>query len=74
MAKQLTFNIPDDKYDRFIAAWSVNYQDQILDPDGSGTLPNPQTRAQFAKEQIRDMLHSQVRNYESTQVMDIGIT
>ena len=68
MAKQLTFQIPDDKYDLFIDSWSEGYQDEI---DGQ---PNPQTRPQFAKALIVRMFHERVRAFESSKISEIGIT
>ena len=68
MAKQLTFQIPDDKYDLFIDAWSEGYQTEI---DGE---PNPETKPQFAKKIVVRTLHDRVRAFESAKVPEIGIT
>ena len=65
---QLTFNIPEDKKDLFIEAWSDTWQETI---DGA---PNPETRAQFAKRQIKMFLAERVKSYEAQQTPPIEIT
>ena len=60
MAK-LTFDIPDARMPEFIDAWAEGYQDTI---DGA---PNPQTKQQFARQQIRNALAGRVHAYQSIQ-------
>ena len=54
---QITFTIPDAIKDRVINAFAKRYayQETITNSDGT-TSPNPQTKAQFAKQVITDLL------------------
>ena len=67
-----TLTIPNDKLQDTLDAWSEGY---------SATLPgggaNPQTRTQFAKEQIRQAVNNHVYQYlirQQTPPGDPGIT
>lgn len=68
MAFQLTFLIPDDKKDLFIDAFAQGWLDTI---DGQ---PNPETKPQFAKRQIKQMFTQHVRMYQAQQIPEIDIT
>lgn len=53
----LSFTIPDEHLAGVVEAFAVKfgYQAQIQDPavtDGISTIPNPQTKAAFAKEKM----------------------
>lgn len=67
---QLIFNIPDEKLPRVInvLADRFKYQTQIegIDPDtGQVTLmPNPQTKAQFVKNEISKLIKNLVVDWE----------
>lgn len=63
---QITFTIPDAKMPTVIDAWSEGYQDTI---DGQ---PNPQTKQQFAKQQMAAMIKVKVRQYEVNQHVIAG--
>lgn len=67
-----TLTIPNNKLQDTIDAWSEGYQSTL--PDGS---PNPQTRAQYAREQIRQAVNNHVYQYlirQQTPPEDPGIT
>jgi hypothetical protein len=77
----LTFNIPDADMPRVIKAWGEGWQEEVMtpgtpgDPESQPTWnPNPQTKAQFAKEQIRRLISDRVRQYEALQAEPISIT
>lgn len=71
MPALLTLNVPDQATaDRIVTALcAVNgYQDTVPDPANIGqTIPNPQTRQQFAKAQVMQFLRQTVVNYERSQ-------
>jgi hypothetical protein len=57
----ITLTIPDEQAARVMNALCVRYgyQETIADPNGGDVLqyiPNPQTKAQFAREQIISFL------------------
>lgn len=54
---RFSFNLPDDKFDAVIGAFANanGYQETIADSNNQ-VIPNPQTREQFAKKFVRDLL------------------
>lgn len=66
---QVSFTIPDGilaRVNNGIAAYH-GYKDQIPDPSNpSATIPNPQTKAQFNKEKIKETIKSWVVAAESS--------
>jgi hypothetical protein len=58
---QLIFNIPDERMQELVDAWALGYQPTI---NGS---PNPQTKQQYAKEQIRLVIASRVTKHQQAQ-------
>ena len=65
----LSFQIPDNRMQDLIDAWGVTYSD--VTSEGS---PNPQTKAQYAKEQIRLVIVQRVRDYLTAQQPEFPIT
>lgn len=63
----ITITIPDPVAQRVITAVSeyFGYAAQIPDPATGGSIPNPETRAQFSQRMIRDYLKTIVKNYEA---------
>ena len=55
----LTFTIPDEYLGDVIEAMAFNYgyQDNVIDENGS-IIPNPQTKVQFAKTTIRNIIRN----------------
>jgi hypothetical protein len=69
-----TITIPNDKLPDLIAAYSVDYMETL--PNGQ---PNPQTRAQYAKEELLRTIKQRVIDYKKNQYSlpdfdDNGIT
>jgi hypothetical protein len=62
---QLTFNIPDDQMSRLVDAWGAGHPE---------AAPEGETKAQFAKQNIKRMIMVGVRNFEAQQVPEINIT
>lgn len=58
----ITLTIGNGTLTDLINAFGETYQATL--PDGT---PNPQTKVQFAKEQVRQMLKSQVIEYKKRQ-------
>lgn len=61
---QLTFTIPDAQMARVIDALCGAYGYRTETSPG---VPNPQTRPQFAREQVRNFIASAVRAWEGRQ-------
>ena len=62
----LSITIPDPIKDRVLLGFTAasGYQEEV--DDGTGTMiPNPQTRAQYAKEVLKALVKSRVVAYES---------
>jgi hypothetical protein len=71
---QIALIIPDAQLARVITAISVTHQYSATLPNGD---PNPQTEAQFAKQQIANWVKNVVTRYESEQAAvnnDINVT
>jgi len=64
----LTFQIPDSRMQDLIDAWGQGWPETV---DGA---PNPQTKAQFAKEQIRRMIVRRVKDHVTSQQPEFPIT
>lgn len=72
---QLSFTIPDASKDIFIDAWSQNYQANVPDPDNPGQfIPNPVTKAQHAKNEVKVMMVQRVKMHQQSLQPDIDIT
>jgi hypothetical protein len=65
----LTFQIPDERMQDLIDAWGDGWRATL--PNGD---PNPQTKQQYAKERIRQMIVNGVKHYESQQLQEFPIT
>lgn len=71
----LTFTIPDARMPDLIDAWGAGWLAQIPDQDNPGSMiPNPETKPQFAKENIRRMIVERVRVYEGRQLPEFPVT
>lgn len=67
MAK-FTITIPDDKVSEIVQAISdrTGWTATILDENGN-EIPNPETRAQWSKRQIRDYIKNLYRKWKAQQ-------
>lgn len=66
----ITITIPDAVITRVLDALSLGrgYQTEIPDPDNPGqTIPNPASKANYAKAQLKSFVRSEVRSYESVR-------
>lgn len=71
----LTFQVPDDKMAELVDAWSTGYLAEVPDPSSRGDMiPNPQSKEDFAKEQIKKMIADRIRVHISTQGPEFPIT
>jgi hypothetical protein len=71
----LTFNIPDERMPDLIEAWGDGWTADVIDPDNPGEyMPNPLTKPQYAKEQIRRSLVQRVKQFQAAALEDIPIT
>lgn len=64
---QLTITIPDVALQRVLAAFAANFGYRLAVPDPANpgqTIPNPQTLAAFAQEQVRLWVKGIVKNHE----------
>lgn len=64
----MSFNTGSVPLSRIVDAMALiyGYPENIEDPENPGqTIPNPQTKAQFAKEQIRWIIVDAVREAEA---------
>ena len=66
---ELKFTIPDDRMSDLVDAWGAGWGPELITGE-----PNPLTKPQFAKEQIRKMIVSKVREHELAQEPDFPIT
>lgn len=71
----ITITIPDGKKDAIISAFAVvyGYETEVLDGDGN-LIPNPQTKKDFALEQLRDFVRSVYKSQKVTEADDARIT
>jgi hypothetical protein len=71
---QLIIDIPDNKVDDVVDSicFAYNYQDQIEQFDASGNstgfIPNPETKIQFAKKQIIQLIKIEVIRAKKSQL------
>ena len=65
---QITINIPNAVLQRTLDAvcYKNGYQDEILD-ENENPMPNPQSKAEFAKAWVVSVVKHQVKIYESEQ-------
>lgn len=68
----ISFNIPDAAMPRVIDAFATAYQYQatVPNPNGEGTVPNPQTKAQFARQRILSYIQEVVRAAEASAAVE----
>lgn len=76
---QLTFNIPDAQMPNVTQAYGRGrgWMAEIPDPevlDGETMIPNPETEAKYAKQQISQDIQAQVKHYQGGQIEEIPIT
>lgn len=65
MPLNFSLTVPDADRSRVLDAFAVRYGYQNDIPDGSGgTMPNPETRGQFAKRMVSDYIRQVVREAE----------
>ena len=66
-----TVTIPDDKKDEIIDAICANYryQETVTDPEGL-EIPNPMTKAQFAKRKLAEFVKENLKSYKVSQVVE----
>lgn len=67
-AQDITLTIPDEKMSMVIESIcaNYNYQATIQQPDGS-MIPNPETKAQFAKKIVAFFIKENVKAYKANQ-------
>lgn len=70
---ELKFTIPDNRMADLVDAWGSGYSATVLDEDGA-EQPNPQTKQQFAKEQIKLTIIQGIKSHEVRQLPDFPIT
>jgi hypothetical protein len=78
----ITITIPDNEIARAISAIckKYNYQDTILGTPEQGMIPNPESKAQFAKRMVAQIIKDAVLQQELTEakqavsVSDINVT
>lgn len=69
----ISITIPDEIAQRVIGAFcdKYGYKDQIPDPNNPGQwIPNPVTKAQFAKDCLKQFVKAVVMSYESTKAAE----
>lgn len=66
---ELKFQIPDNRMDDLVNAWGDGYSPELIDGE-----PNPQTKQQFAREQIKLTIMQRVKSHEARQLPDFPIT
>lgn len=69
MMAELKFQIPDNRMDDLINAWGQDYAETLVDGE-----PNPQTKQQFARKQIMNMIVQRIRTHEANQQPEFPIT
>jgi len=71
----VTFTIPDAQVNRYINAFAVMYNYQTEVPDGNGgMIPNPQTKAQFAKQCVVNYMKEIVKACEVQEAVETART
>lgn len=75
MATTLSISIPDAVAPRVIDGFTGQhgYQETVTDAEGN-EVPNPQTKAQFAKQTIGEFVKNSVMAYEANQAVDTART
>jgi hypothetical protein len=74
---QLTFQIPDARMPEVTEAYGRGrgWLAEVADPDNSGTMiPNPETEAKYAKNQIMQDIQTHVKHYQGQQIAKIPIS
>ena len=66
---ELKFTIPDERMSDLIDAWAGEWAPELITGE-----PNPLTKPQFAREEIKRMIISKVRQHELAQAPDFPIT
>jgi len=72
---QITITIPDEIAPRVIdgVAGQHGYQETVLDEEGN-EIPNPETKAQFAKRVILEGVKNAVLSWEAVQAAEAART
>jgi hypothetical protein len=71
----LSFTIPDTRMAELVEAWGAAWTAEVDDPANPGEkIPNPQTKPQFAKEQIKRAIIDHIQWYQGQQIEEIPIT
>jgi len=67
---QITFTFPDAVAPRVVTAicFNGNYQDEL-----ESGVPNPETKAQFARRMVMEWVKDQVRTYEGNTAFSEGM-
>ena len=65
---ELKYTIPDARMQELIDAWGSEWEEEV------NGVPNPITKQQFAKDEIKRTIADRVRIYKSTQPSDFPIT
>jgi hypothetical protein len=60
----ISFTIPNDKIARVVDAWSQGYSSTIT--DGENTIPNPQNKNEYARQQIMAVVKAKTVEYEQS--------
>jgi len=61
----ITITVPDAIAARVNNALSRDYPAVVVGPEGL-PIPNPQTKAQYVKQRVIQMIQSEVRRYEAS--------
>lgn len=65
---RITINIPDDKLQTIIDAFAVEFGWTELIEDGDDEIPNPESKAEHAKRQVRNFVVDTVRRAKQKNV------
>lgn len=71
----ITITIPTDKKDRILdgLCYQNAYQDNIPDPENEGqTIPNPESKAVYAKRMVMQYIKNNVIAYEATRDIEVA--
>lgn len=66
---ELKFTIPDARMNDLVDAWGDGWTPELIDGE-----PNPLTKPQFAREQIKQTIMQRVKSHEARQLPDFPIT
>lgn len=66
---ELKFQIPDNRMNDLVDAWGDGWTAELINGE-----PNPLTKQQFAREQIKLTIMQRVKSHEARQLPDFPIT